>query len=520
MKIRKAIYIGLVSINGCFFNSEISTFNELAVMKESGKIIIIDTDSVVYYVNEFIYSDTSIGVSGTKTKLGYESEYSGELLFSNISYIQTNEASFLPALAFVGLNLFIIGDGVSMMTNPGIEPIIEILYPSGSGGSCPYVYSWNGKEYNLEGEAFGIALGKALETETSIVLKTIEPNNNKVKIKLTNERPETHFFNNIKLTAVESNENEKVYSNNNNAFFAVRNSKKITRAIDRNMLEITNLLIDNDEKYWRSDLSSASSKYDFEDQILVLLKNVNNSDSLSLIINAINTEISNTVMSYLQMILGDEFVGFMKLAESDPEIIDVLKDIVVRSSLKIDVWDNGEWKYIDLVYPEANFVEFDKLIRLPIIKNKENEMKIRLRCLSDVWKIDELIFDDEPNNKLTYYQPELISNNSGTSGNSRFLEQIDDLYIKLLPGEAINLEYESIKENSGKKINYILIVGGYLYEWIIDKRISIENNLYPFEQNSPKIQIVKETIKNLDTFLPIVYSRWKEVRKKYVFNEK
>ncbi len=63
--------------------------------------------------------------------------------------------------------------------------------------------------------------------------------------------------------------------------------------------------------------------------------------------------------------LGDEFVNFTKALETDQEIIDLMKEALQRSSLKIDVWNGQEWKFIDLIYPEANRVKFRKLVRIP-----------------------------------------------------------------------------------------------------------------------------------------------------------
>ncbi len=505
----------LVSLSSCAFKNEISTYNELAENKSDGRIQIVTGDSTVYFADTYSYNDSSISILGKQKNNNIESSYNGDLLFRDISYIQTKDTYFWPSLAFVGLNVFLVGNGVSMLSaTTGIETIVKMK----SEGSCPYIYSWDGETYHLEGEAFGIALGKALETSSSIVFQNIKPENNRLKVKITNERPETHFLNKVNFTAFETDKNVLVYSDNNNKFFAVNELKQIAKATDRNNNNISNLLTRDDNKYWKSDLSSAVPKFDFEDQLFLTLKANTNSDSLSLIISAINTEISNTCFSYLQTILGDEYVNFTKALETDEEIIDIMKEALQRSSLKIDIWDGKEWKFIDLIFPEANRVKFRKLVRLPILTNENNELNIRLRSLCDVWEIDAINYDDTLPQKLISHIPILTSYSADQNTDFAFLEQKDDNYIKLLPGQFINLEYEELKIKSENKLSYAITIDGYLYEWVIDKGEGSLADFANVEINTPKINLVKSVLKNMDSLLPIIYDNWKKAKKRYALN--
>lgn len=512
----------IFTLNSCYSVKEISTFNDLAETMEDGDIQIVSRDTTVYFVDNFTYSDSSINIKGIKRKSDLQNEFNGDLYFKDIAYIQTASTNSFANLAFLGINVFLISNGISILSDPsGINAIVKIVYPysGGAGGSCPYIYSWDGNNYKMEGEAFGTALGKELETETSIVLRNLEPSNNRLKIKLTNERPETHFFNYIRLAAVETDKDETVYADNHNSLCKVKKQKKIFKALERNKTEVTDLFIEDDNHYWKSDLSTAIPGLNFEDQVIVEFTDIDQVDSLSLIVSAINSEISSVVFNYLQNFLGDEFANFTRAAETDPEIIDVLKKTLTRSALKIDIWDGTVWKYFDLVYPEANHVEFKKLVRLPVIKINNDVMKIRLRCLSDVWEIDALSFDDAPMNKVIVQQSELLYYKSDTQNDFNSVSKKDDLYTKLLPGQSINLEYGVASIPSNKKITYALTVGGYLYEWIIDKSLIPGDGIKNLDVYTPKLILVKEMLKNIDTILPIIYNDWKENKNKLATNK-
>jgi hypothetical protein len=522
MKINSKTYLIAFTLvmSGCYSIKEISTYKDLGDARREGEIQIVTRDTTVYYTEKFFYSDSSINIKGVKKKFDMETEYEGKLFFKDISYIQYMKSSFMQGLLLTGATGVILGYGVPIITDAsGVEIIAKIVYPySGSGGSCPYIYSWDGIEYKLEGEAFGTALGRALETETNIVLNNIKSINKRIIFKLSNDRPETHFFNKIKLTGIETDTNVTIYAGNHKFLCPVKKEKSIFKAFDRSGEEITNKFID-DDNFWLSNLSSATTDAKFEDQIIIELKDIEKVDSISLIASAINTEISSVVFSYLQRLLGEEFANFIKAAETDPELIDILKKTLYRSSLKIDIWDGTNWLYTDLIFPEANMVEFKKLVRLPVIKDDNDIMKIRLRCLSDVWEIDALSFDDTQLEELITHSLELLNYRSDVQCDINSIAKKDDLYLKLLPGQSLELEYGTISVPQNKKITYSVTVGGYLYEWLIDNSTFPGDGIKNLSTSTPKLDTIKEMLKNIDVILPIIYNEWKKIKSSLVLNK-
>jgi len=510
------IIVSVLFFYSCQTVDQVTTFNDLSELEQDDELQIVTTDSVVYYTDSFSYTDSTINIIGKRSSGDEESNFIGELNFRDIAYIQVEEVSTWRTLGFIAATGIIVFNGVSYLgSSATLSPSLKVYYPRGGGyGSCPFIYSWDGKEFQLEGEAFGIAFGKALETETQIVLPNLKSMDNKYKIKLTNERPETHFFNNVKITAAEVGKDVTVYSDNKNKLQPVTKLRRINSASDLKNKHLTVQLLNEDDLYWQSDLSTANSDQNFEDQLFITLKNVNDEvDSLSLMVSAINTDISSSVFQYLHTLLGDELANFTKAAETDEEMINILKGTLNRSALKIDIWNGERWQYNDIIYPEANFVKFHKLVRLPII-NFNGEMQIRLRCLTDVWKIDAIKFDDSPQRELTVLPVEITNFSTNTKGNLESIKEKDNSYIKLLPGEEMQLEFRGVKTSPDKKIVYTITVGGYLYEWIIDNSKVAGKSLESIDASTPRIELVKTLLKNMDTFLPIVYDNWKSSKQK------
>ena len=334
---------------------------------------------------------------------------------------------------------------------------------------------------------------------------------------LSNERPETHFFNKVKLIACETDIISEVYVDNNNFLWPVKKQVKLLNAYDKSNADITESLIDDDNVYWQSDLTSAKIESGFEDQIVVNFPKNNNIDSVSVIISAINTTISSVVFKKLRTLLGYEFLNFIKATENDPEMIEILKETLTRSSLKVDVWNGNNWVYQDMIYPEANQIKFQKLLRLSADINSSDFLKIRLRCMTDVWKLDAVLMDDSPATRLSTQEVTLTSAQFNNRNVIDKIKKTDNCYVTIIPGEEINLEFEEIKNSNQKKISYALLAEGYLYEWVIDKSNILESGPLVINTNTQKLKIVKTLLRNFDLFLPMIYEEWKLVRDEKVF---
>ena len=56
----------------------------------------------------------------------------------------------------------------------------------------------------MEAEAFSTAISKSLETQTHHLLPSLNPVKNELKVRIGNQRPETHLINDVDLYAVDA----------------------------------------------------------------------------------------------------------------------------------------------------------------------------------------------------------------------------------------------------------------------------------------------------------------------------
>jgi hypothetical protein len=503
---------------GCYSTKNITTRTELWSPKETGPITILTKDSLLYQLDSYSLVESTLSGTGIVKKDGAGSPFRGNILLTNIEYIHAIEGDFLKSIIAVGgiaaVGSIAIGNLKGSDENTVNEQIGYYSPYSGGGGgsSCPYIYSWTGDRYVLDAEAFGIAFGKSLEISTSSVLTSLKNDNDILKIKIANERPETHYINKVQLMSVETDINTSVFLDQFNQAWPIYSLKPPEEARDNLGIDILDKISIVDDIYWESNNLPSLVNSTFKDNIE--LKFINKHQDVSIIITGINTEFSQVVFKNVFDFLGDQSLSFMQAVENDPEMINSLKNWIDESSLKVALWNGNEFTQVSNLHAEATAVPFSRVIRLSTKDIADDTIKIRLSCLTDVWKIDGIQIDWTPVQYLTKKPATLISALSKKYKDiSDKISVSDNQYLVLLPPESIELIYNSEKSADNKKLVYILNAQGYLYEWFPPASGKATNALSLSIPSSYKVGYIKNLIRNKSLFLPPIYSQWIQIRK-------
>jgi hypothetical protein len=488
-------------------NKQILTEEELTFMtpgKKEYQLIVLQMDSL------------TLEGSG-RMRENYKSQwedYQGSVPLDSIDMLIFREIDYGKSLLINTIAVTLLVKGLAAGEGP-YKPTIEFIYPPSGASSCPFIYSWQGNRYVLEGEAFGIAYGKAQEMKTSTVLPNLNLDGENLQVRITNERPETQFFNTISLHVVEIEPHAKIIADNNQDLWPVFKPTNPLSAFDNSERNVLNKLFDRDNQYWESDIDDHILKSDFEDIIELSFQRPNNYKNGSLTIHAINTYFANLVYEKMFEFLGDQALPFLQALENDPEIIQGFNDWIIESSLKVSVWDGTSWNQCGLIFPEANVAPFSRLVRLDIPNDIGDKVKIQLKSVTDIWKIDAVGLDWTPVEKLEKKVVPLLSIGGQLSENQiELIDKKDDQYAVLLPSQKIDLVFKNLAAPEGKNLCYALDVGGYLYEWLPEKKTSSLFAGYREIIGPDRIGFAKFLLKNKSLLLPPLYAEWRKLKQK------
>ena len=240
---------------GCLSTKTITKRSELLSLSRDARVKVLCPGDTVYDLKNVRLIDSVILGEGTATINGNVREFAGGINLSSIQYMQSSRGDAFKtiiavgAVGFVGLTAAAYlgySDNTPFSAGASVtwyDP--RAKSSSGSGGrgsSCPYVYSWDGMRYVLDGEAYSVAWGKALEMETTTMLPSLQPANGEVRVRLTNERPETHYYSALSLVAVESDESAAVVPDVYGGLWQVHRIEPPLKATDGGRLDVLDRL--------------------------------------------------------------------------------------------------------------------------------------------------------------------------------------------------------------------------------------------------------------------------------------
>ncbi len=119
--------------------------------------------------------------------------------------------------------------------------------------SCPFVYSFDGRQYVLDSETFGGAIFRAAQRTDLDNLDHLTEVNGSYRMKITNELPETQFVDELRLLVVDHPRDTRVVPSFSGKINTLAAPQPPNKATSYRGDEVQNLIIDKDNRVWVSN---------------------------------------------------------------------------------------------------------------------------------------------------------------------------------------------------------------------------------------------------------------------------
>ncbi len=360
------------------------------------------------------------------------------------------------------------------------------------GSSCPYLYMRDGEgRWRLKAEAFGTAFGKALESGSKYVLGQVKAAGDRFALRLTNERPETHYVNRVGFRLYTVPRGFELAAGADGLFHRYSGTTPL-KVYSGSGGDISGLVREEDDLYYRSPKKSWAANA-YRDVLEIPLKP---GRDRGLLVTARNSYLSSAVMDGLFGFLGDQTLRFYRAIEKDPYWIGRMEEWLDEVALKV-YYQNaaGDWQQHGRMVPEATEVDFTRLAPLP-----DEATAVRLVGMADVWHVNRVVLarDVAPvpaGEPLTYREeyPALAGD--------------DQRYEVMLPGDERRFSLTIPAAEDPAQNRFLTTeIKGYLHEWYTERA---QEALLPPLARGNRLAAFGRLIDKRSVFLPLLYKQWR-----------
>lgn len=510
------IAAAVLTLGGCLATKEIKTPADLYALDGIGPLRALTVDSVLYTFDRFRFTDSTLSGKGVAERNGEEEPFEETLPFSRIVFLEGRALNFWKSAWVIPAAVIAAGGLASALQDPSS---FTMHRPYG-GSSCPYIYSFDGKEYRLDAEAFGTSVSNAFEAETYSVLPSLAADRKRLSIRIANERPETHVINRVRLFAADAGTASRAVLDTENRLWALRHPASPVCANDHSGRNVRGELSANDRLYWASDLAHIDAFSGFRDEIELEFDLPERAREGTLVIDAVNTDLVTEAYHAAGAVLGDASLLFYQALEHDPALQQEIRAWIADCSLRIERWEDGEWKEAGRLAPEASLAPFARAIRLGGLDSKGGRIRLRLTTLTDVWKIDAVSLDCSAARPLPLQALEMISARTADESDcSGAISLADSVYKAILPPDRIEASFSAHNASGMQHPIFVLAAQGYLYEWLPSAEHAAPSIVPASLSRSGRVGLLTLLIAQKDLFLPAVYAEWARHDRKSARNE-
>jgi hypothetical protein len=341
--------------------------------------------------------------------------------------------------------------------------VVGIAVAAATKSSCPFIYSFDGSNYHLEGEAFGGAIFKPLERGDYLPLLHLQPVKGKAEVAISNELKEIQFVNDVKLIEVRAeNPDVKILLDKSGDPHSVSSPVAPIEALDERGNDMMDKLASQDVLRYGFDGSE-----EHRNALNITFEVPAQANHIKLGFHARSSWWSDYLWSEYARFMGSGYEQF--IAERNEGDAAKMKEWQRQAQipLSISMEVNGEWQVIEHFDHTGPFVDRSFIVPVDLHGAHSGKVTFRFSTGYQFWEIDDVFADFSENEALqvSILSPVEASDDHGNDL-SAAIELDDDQYvIQEEMGNALQLTFD-VSDGVAQHPAYFLYIKGYYnHKW-------------------------------------------------------
>jgi hypothetical protein len=446
---------------------EITRRSEINTGKEKPLLLVITTDGREIKLVDYALNDSALeGVGRAGPSLAQE--FMGSIPLHDIDYIYRREGSFMKSVAFASLaGSAAVLLGESLSDRGWITTKQAITYPAYH--SCPFVYAYDGSRYVFSTETFAGSIFNGAERTVIDRLDAVRPFNGAFTLKLTNERSETDYVNELSLIAVGHKAGVDVLASSDGVFHTIGTPHTPVACMDEHGKSLLDAVARADGLLWQTnrDHARGGEAATLIDRIEVQFAIADTTRVAKLLVLGKNTTLPVFAFDEMGSLCGDGYARWIYRLEHDPTQEAAMRGFLLREGLlHVTVWNGREWIAAGAFMDPGAELMREQLLVVRIPQGCGTTLRMRLTCTSDLWEIDRIALDDSRDVAVTCTPVYAIAARGSHSDESlTLLEEKDARYLISMPGDSLILTFPIPAAFERERQSMFVKSTGYYHHW-------------------------------------------------------
>jgi hypothetical protein len=336
------------------------------------------------------------------------------------------------------------------------------------GESCPFIYSFDGEDFHLDGEPYGGSICEGLKRTEWSGLDHLQDVNGQYRLLLTNELEETEHTDELKLVVVDHPRETNVVPDASGNIHTISQPLSPFKAGDQSGRDILPLVLKKDQIFWltRTENKDPDKNSDLKDELIFEFPKPRGAQQVKLVANAWTSQwgtlMGKKFLEFYGRQLPEWYSSVNSLGTAFYKVMNwhLTEELYL---LHVRVETDAGWKTKGIIYGSGAYVSKDKACVLDISDVSGDTLKIKLTPAATFWLLDSLAVDYTPDLPLNPVEISPVSAVDRHGRDFRDELRLEDGRCLVMPneGDAVEMAFLAPPRNPALSRSIILKASGY-----------------------------------------------------------